>query len=609
MKKVSNWMWMIALAALFAAGCGPENGSNQNNDSNNAADAGDVENNDAGDTSDAGDTDMSDVGDTDDDGDGETCEPITECGADQCGSVDDGCGGTLECATACRCQGGEAQEDTCGSCGLGVLECGADEDGFGTCVTPPIPDDLACEDVLYVDTDLASDGDGSANSPLATYVSAFAAASTGQTIIIGGDVPIESMIEVKDGVSVIGGYNVDGDMWTFDPEKKQEVATPAASAGDTFGVAAIDLQEDTMVYGLDITTADAADGASHNNYGAYVVGTDTLTLEFVDVFAGRGGSGADGALGARGADGTVGADAEGSLDKIQQNGDNPGAPAGINTDCPVADGGAGGHGGEAGFGGTIPGQDGEDASGASGGDGGLYATNRRAGGDGDDALEFSQAAESGEPAMAGGSVSDERVWVAAGTGEDGARGAHGSGGGGGGGAAGRIEDPNAQYPDHDEGPGGAGGGAGGCGGHGGDGGQPGGGSFGLFAVESDITLNRVRFNASAGGLGGEGGPGGAGGSAGDGGQGTSDHYEGLTRSADTLEPLPWRSGHGGDGADGQRGGDGAGGAGGVSYGAYCKQSRLDQTDVEFSEGAVAAGGTSPGADGREGLAVEMEGCQ
>jgi hypothetical protein len=75
------------------------------------------------------------------------------------------------------------------------------------------------------------------------------------------------------------------------------------------------------------------------------------------------------------------------------------------------------------------------------------------------------------------------------------------------------------------------------------------------------------------------------------------------------EPLNYFSGNGGDGANGQTGGSGAGGAGGVSYGAYCKQSRLEQTDVEFSEGAIASGGTSPGADGLDGLAVEIEGCQ
>lgn len=610
MRQMSKWTLMIAFAALVAGGCVFDNGGSQNNESNNGADAGDTDEGDAGDIGDAENDgeDMSDAGDTEDDGDGETCEPITECAEDQCGTVDDGCGGTFDCATACPCQGGEAQQDTCGSCGLGRLECGADEDGFGTCVTPPIADDLACEDVLYVSSNAGADGDGTASSPFASYPSAFAEASAGQTIVIGGTNPLQTMIEVKDGVSVIGGYSVEGDTWTYDPEKQQEVQVPAASM-DTFGLAAIDLAEDTVVYGLDITTADAADGGSYDNYGAYVAGTDTLTLEFVDVFAGRGGSGADGSSGAAGADGENGADATKGIDsciKVQcQQLDTAGAIGGTNADCPSADGGAGGKGGQKE--GNIlnaPAEDGEDARAANGGQSGLDSVGARAGENGDDGPGFSQLAASGDAQEPGGEVSDQRFWDPAGDGEAGQSGEDGSGGGGGGGAA--KNTPQG----YDVGPGGAGGGAGGCGGEGGGAGEAGGGSFGLFAVQSDITLRRTKFNASAGGVGGDGAAGGAGGQGGEGGAGINliEKWEPMPNTYVTVT-LNYFSGDGGDGANGQTGGTGAGGAGGVSYGAFCKQSRLEQTDVEFSEGAVASGGTSPGADGREGLAVEMEGCQ
>jgi hypothetical protein len=474
-------------------------------------------------------------------------------------------------------------------------------------VTPPIADDLACEDVLYVSSEAAGDGDGTASSPFASYPSAFAEASAGQTIVIGGDNPLLTMIEVKDGVSVIGGYNIDGDTWTFDPEKQHEVQVPAANM-DTLGLAAIDLLEETVVYGLDITTADASDGGSYDNYGAYVVGTDTLTLEFVDVFAGRGGSGADGAPGEKGADGDDGADATkgtvGCPQTFCQPWDTSGASGGANSECPSAEGGAGGMGAQITWTSNVPAEDGENGRLANGGDSGFDGLSERAGEKGDDGPVFSQLASSGDAQNPGGDVSDELSWEPRGDGEDGADGEHGSGGGGGGGAA-----ANSSQNDK-AGPGGAGGGAGGCGGGGGEAGKAGGGSFGLFAVQSDITLRRAKFNASAGGVGGDGAAGGAGGQGGAGGTGINviEAYD-LSSNMYVEEPLNYFSGNGGDGANGQTGGSGAGGAGGVSYGAYCKQSRLEQTDVEFSEGAIASGGTSPGADGLDGLAVEIEGCQ
>jgi hypothetical protein len=470
-------------------------------------------------------------------------------------------------------------------------------------VTPPLSDAVACTDIIYLDTDADSDGDGSASSPFASYESAVASAAAGQTIVIGGDSAIESTIEVVDGVSVIGGYDVDDGAWLFDPDKQNEVSVPAGD-GDIFGLSAIDLSEETTVYGLDITTADAADGGSYDNYGTYVVGTDTLTLEFVDVFAGAGGSGADGAPGSSGQDGGVGDDALKAVEGCSTSGcpstNTDGAAGGTNSACSAADGGAGGDGA---INGGISAMAGEDAADALGGGAGTDSDGSRGGDSGEDAPAFQNPASDGAAQLPGGTVSQQQLWESEGAGLPGVDGQHGSGGGGGGGAW--YFTPN----NRDVGPGGGGGGAGGCGGTAGEGGQPGGGSFGLFAVNSDLSLVRSRFNASAGGDGGDGASGADGGAGALGGDGINLIEEYLASDIHQTVDYTYFSGDGGDGADGQGGGNGAGGAGGVSYGAYCKQSRLDQTDVEFGAGSAASGGAGPGAAGEAGLSAETQGCQ
>lgn len=98
-------------------------------------------------------------------------------------------------------------------------------------MTPPLSDAVACTDIIYLDTDAGSDGDGSASSPFASYSSAVGSAAAGQTIVIGGDSAIESTIEISDGVSVIGGYDVEEGTWLFDPDKQQEVSVPSTSGG------------------------------------------------------------------------------------------------------------------------------------------------------------------------------------------------------------------------------------------------------------------------------------------------------------------------------------------------------------------------------------------
>lgn len=106
------------------------------------------------------------------------------------------------------------------------------------------------------------------------------------------------------------------------------------------------------------------------------------------------------------------------------------------------------------------------------------------------------------------------------------------------------------------------------------GGQAGGGSFGLYAVDSDVTLENVTALAGRGGRGGEAGDGGSGGRGGTGGRG-------------------------GDGADGQ---DGGAGAGGIAFGVYAPGAstitQLGSNDFQAVEGGE--GGSPSGVRGDSG---------
>ena len=566
------------------------------------ADSGDAAVNDVADT----ETDATPDGDADE---SDACVPMTECAADQCGTVDDGCGGTLDCARECPCQGGEPQQATCGECGLGMLTCGEGEDGLGTCTRPPIPDGTACEDIIYLDTRAADGGDGSLENPFATYEPARAAATSGQTIVIGGNTALASTIELESGVSVIGGYEVfAGNEWVFNPEQKNAVQVPAAD-GDTFGVRAEGIDEPTWVYGLSVTTDDAVDGEAANNYGFHVHDSVGLTVEFVDVAAGAGGDGADGADGSGGTDGDDGGDATRGVyvwcdEASCTSFDTSGGPGGNNLDCMTAAGGDGGDGGQYNDKSdtlTEP-TDGENGADTIGGAGGLNETGERAGEPGESATDRTGQAADGSANDPGGEVTAFGTWSPNGTGNDGDPGEDGSGGGGGGGAA--TNRPDSHYV----GPGGGGGGAGGCGGEGGQGGEAGGGSFGLFLSNSSVTVARSQFSAAAGGRGGAGGGGGLGGEGGAGGNSTSKIFKDLEDTDESVS-LNYASGAGGDGADGQDGGVGAGGAGGVSYGGYCHESTLEADEVDFIEGPSATGGASVGNPGPDGPAVAQEGCE
>lgn len=586
---------LIALFAVALVACGGDDPPDSNNDPNpdTGTDAGDVEQ-DTGDDPDTSDEDA------------DTCEPITECSANQCGTVDDGCGGTFECATACLCDAGTPQQETCGPCGLGRLECGTDETGSGTCVLPPGVDTLdadSCEDsALYVNAS-ASGGDGTPSDPFSTYADAAAAASAGDVVIVSAteSTPLEETIELVDGVHVVGGYTSE---WHFQNDAQSTIMPQAPNSGDVFGITAQALTETTIIYGLNVITAAAP--TERNNYGLYANDTDVLEVHGSSVLAGRGGDGVAGQRGANGSSGGDGADAVRS--DYVSNGVEPtsadaaGAAGGTNPECPVANGGNGGSGAvQRGGQGVLPAEPGQSTQGAQGGIAGIDLQGGYAGGDGEDATTTQPDGSNGAPGQSTGSV-ENALWVPEGAGANGEDGPHGYGGAGGGGSW-EEEVPGSDYL----GTGGGGGGAGGCGGTGGEGGSGGGGSFGLFAVRSDLLIRDSTFRASAGGNGGGGASGGLGGGAGRGGAGTNLSVTGNL--AEDPVVLSWSSGNGGDGVAGLDGGAGGGGAGGVSYGVYCSQGRLDVDDrVTFEQGPSASGGPSPAASGQPGDSASSKSC-
>jgi hypothetical protein len=179
-------------------------------------------------------------------------------------------------------------------------------------------------------------------------------------------------------------------------------------------------------------------------------------------------------------------------------------------------------------------------------------------------------------------------------------GANGTAGGGGGGAGG------CDTGTDDQGAGGGGGGAGGCrSGSGGAPGTGGGGSFGVFAVDSSLT---VRGSTVSSGLGGAGGAGGIGGRGGLGGLG------GLGGAA---APDGGSGGNGGRGGDGGSSGGGAGGDGGLSAVFFVLDSTVDETGGTYTTGfggpagaggQAAASGAQAGQPGRTGASTVAFTC-
>ena len=566
------------------------------------------------------DNQLDDAGSVDDtngdDQDPDVCTPRTQCEAWECGTVDDGCGDTFECG-ACGCVDGEAQTTGCGDCGIGALICEDGESGSGTCETPEIPGFSGeCDELVWVSQrEGSSQGMGTFDDPVDSLQAGLSVArsSGAVAVILGGGAAVEyeGPVLLEQRISIIGGY--DNDLNRDEeqiPVIASESAPDAFEDGDVVGLAIHGVSESILLTNFTVETEDVVE-YGRNNYGMHVYDSPGLTIDNVDVYAGRGGDGRDGDDGERGADGEDGSDGK-DVEFEWGEGHDPDDFIGVggeNSDCSDAFGGDGGVGAT-----DEPATDGEDALIASGGAGGDGTTDdgwveeNAAGGDGENAPLVTSSGDHGTGGTSDGEVVAE-LWVPDGNGGNGYKGEHATGGGGGGGG-GMYEEGVARPTSRSSF--GGGGGAGGCGGDGGEGGQGGGGSFGLFVISGDINIVSSGFFANLGGAGGAGGMGGDGGQGGTGG-GPSEKMVTNPGGGDEWEDFYYvdgeKGGHGGDGADGARGGDGGGGAGGVSYGAYCQGAEIDTSGtIRFSDGGSASGGSSPTHPGDPGTAADEAGC-
>ncbi len=561
--------------------------------------------------------------DTPDDGPPIACEPLTACPEGACGATSDGCGGQLSCAP-CACEGGQPTRPGCGLCELSPLRCDGEQ---GSCEAIPFSSSaqLDCDTgLVYVDASATGEPDGSKDAPYPTLQAAIdASADQGpRAILIAGSPIFPEAIRVANGVSILGGFR-EGD-WAPDATFRPTIQAPDTGA-DIIGVSVNAVRSPTLIHGLDVRTPDAT-GPSANNYGVHVLASANLTLSALNVRSGQGGPGADGADGLDGADGGDGvsvpiARAYNYCSAGGECQDGFVAAGGVNSQCPMAKGGAGGWGPCSTQGGDYPPRKGEDAAFAQGGVGGVSVAGQESGRPGVSASVRQMTNLHGTGGESLGQITNG-TWEPLAHGEAGLDGEFGSGGGGGGGAY-LCEDLNPStgrcpYAFSAIGEG-AGGGAGGCGGTGGQGGQSGGGAFGAFLAGSELKVYNSSLSADSGGAGGAGGAGGVGGAGGRGGIGNS-RYEvadlnqmpdgTIVCSNERTINSPNRSGDGGNGAPGSPGGHGGGGAGGVSFGAFCHESTVvfGEQVMLASEGS-APGGASLGNAGAPGRSASQEGCQ
>lgn len=437
---------------------------------------------------------------------------------------------------------GPVDGEACGPSGMGTYSVEK-----GECVLGPLDQvvQASAEDrsLVFVHPKGKKDGTGSKDEPLRSVTGAMQVAEKrgADAVVIAGDEKYEGRVELKNGVSLVGGWNTS---WARDEKVRPTLVSKKADGkGQNAALVGTEMRQPTYVRNLVVKSA----GAGKTKYGARLVDVKGLRIENSVIRAGDGEKGADGANGDAGTDGGDG-----------KNGGQPStADAGVkgtNPDCSKADGGAGGRGGLENNSGSRAGESGEGSE---------------AGVKGGGASEDGFDGENGDAGKAGadgkrGGVNGER-WDLGRSGESGTSGEHGEGGGGGGG--GRVSGGDGV------GGGGGGGGAGGCGGQGGEGGESGGASLGMLLVDSEVTLRNsevVGANGGAGGAGGDGGSGGAGGNGGNGAKG---------------EQAGQQGGDGGDGGRGGSGGAGGDGRGGVSYGVVCD----GNTSVDAEKSTVQAG--------------------
>ena len=420
------------------------------------------------------------------------------------------------------------------------------------------------------------------------YAIARASAEGRSALYIQAGDYVETLV-LRDGVSLYGGYDTN---W---------VRSPNSEPGHTvriFGAQAAGGEWMTVFAERIFTTATLADLELHGpdpaeaGKASYCVASfsSALRIERVLIVAGDGTAGAPGTDGldaemvsaTPSMDGAAGGDAREYVTACNDSSHGGGGAAGTNPAAgSFSNGGRGGPGGEMDSDCSSPFPDYDATPGDSGnnapqftpggygtGGAGAAANTLLAGGDGKDGrIQNGTAGEGG----AGYEVNVEGFWVAK-AGQDGALGENGGGGGGGGGSGGDDSGTDAY------GAGGGGGGAGGLAARGGGGaGQGGGGSFGIYALNSSLSVDECVITRGQSGNGGPGGIGGQGQSGGQGGPG------GAARGAAA-------GGRGGNGGHGGHGGGGGGGSGGTSAAIFLRDSTAEVTNTDYVGGAPGEGG-------------------
>lgn len=403
-------------------------------------------------------------------------------------------------------------------------------------------------------------------------------------------------ITLADGIDVQGGYS---GTWTFDPASNETLLVGGYFAADAryITVRARDVTLVTRLSYMTLQGANAMD-AGTSSYVVHAANTTNLIVDHVNIIAGNGANGADGANADNASStpapaGTPGQNADQYLTSCDDNSRGLGGSGGGTGTL------AGGKGGDGGTMDTLcnglssnynatGGASGANVTAAgvftAGGDGGAPCQQGQPGNNG----RTTHGTRGGANALTAAVVND--YWQpTGGVGGNGSVGSDGTGGAGGGGSGGCDSGTDAY---------GAGGGGGGAGGvrapTAGQGGGYGGSSFGVFAVNSQVTIEASTVRLGNGGNGGQGGDGGAGQPGGTGGTGG------------VLAGGAGPGGRGGDGGDGGASGAGAGGAGGHSYGIYHTNSVINTTGVTFSGGSAGNGGnggsaTLPTLDGDPGI--------
>jgi hypothetical protein len=529
------------------------------------------------------------------------CEVETATNAMNCGGCGNACTRPNSTAT---CVGGMCQFQ----CAAGFYDLNGDpQDGCEYACTftsaTDLPDlsfvDANCDGIdgevtnaIFVSSGGADTNPGTRALPKLTLANAVTTAVTGgkRDIYLAAGTYSESL-----SLAVVSGMNVAG---RYHPMTWQRAQTNQVVIRGAAKALELDSVNNVLIQGIRFEGGTG----TPNAYGAFITGSQGVTLQALELLAGPGAPGADGMAGTTGVQGGNGSDGQSACadDRFAGNSlscavwscgvPNPGV--GGTSGCGFP-GGPGGLGVYSSTGVTGPGNTGFPAPNGSGqggqGVGGQTGSaNPPPSANGQDGTPGTPGT-SGAGAMAGAFSS---TGYAVGSGQPGTDGAPGRGGGGGGGGCGGIELVSGCKA---HGGGGGGGGGGGCGGGGGRPGLGGGASVGVFLFNSTVTAQNLVVTAAAGGRGGNGGGAGTRGAGGSGGvspYGGTDPFDG-----DTGHGNACRGGTGGQGGAGGAGGPGGAGSGGPSYGLVRNSgSTWNGTASLVNGGTGGAAGTSVGGN-------------